>query len=160
MIKGSRTAVTANANGEFSIEAHNKDVLLVSYVGFQDKQVSVGANTNLNISVARNDKSMDDVVVIGYGTQKRHDVTAAVATMDTRSIQERPITRIDQAMIGQMPGVQVRQQSGMPGTGFTILVRGAGSISAGTEPLYVIDGFPLDISTQNANGGFSATAAA
>jgi len=157
MIKGSRTAVTSDANGEFSILAHNKDILVVSYVGFQDKEVSVGAGTNLNINVVKNDKSMDDVVVIGYGTQKRHDVTAAVATMDTKSIQERPITRIDQAMIGQMAGVQVRQQSGMPGTGFTILVRGTGSISAGTEPLYVIDGFPLDISSQNVNGGFSVT---
>jgi len=157
MIKGTRTAVTADANGEFTIQAHNKDVLVVSYVGFQDKEISVGAATNLNINVAKNDKSMDDVVVIGYGTQKRHDVTAAVATMDTKSIQERPITRVDQAMIGQMAGVQVRQQSGMPGSGFTILVRGTGSISAGTEPLYVIDGFPLDVNSQNVNGGFSVT---
>jgi len=157
MVKGSRSATTADANGEFSIVAHDKDVLVISYVGFQDKEVSVGAGATLNISVTKNDKSMDDVVVIGYGTQRRHDVTSAVATMDTKTIQERPITRIDQAMIGQMPGVQVRQQTGMPGSGFTILVRGAGSISAGTEPLYVIDGFPLDINGQNVNGGFSVT---
>jgi TonB-linked SusC/RagA family outer membrane protein len=156
MVKGSRNAVTADANGEFTIDVHKGDVLVISYVGFQDKEVSTGgANASVNIRMVKGDKSMDDVVVIGYGTQKRHDVTAAVATMDTKSLQEKPITRIDQAMIGQMPGVTVRQQTGLPGAGFTLLVRGTGSISAGTEPLYVIDGFPLDISTQNTAGGFS-----
>jgi len=156
MIKGRRVATTTDANGEFTIAARKGSIIVISYIGFQDKEVNVGpANAPVNIGLVKGDKSMDDVVVIGYGTQKRHDVTAAVATMDTKSIQERPITRIDQAMIGQMPGVQVRQQTGMPGSGFTLLVRGTGSISAGTEPLYVIDGFPLDINSQNTAGGFS-----
>ena len=154
MVKGSRTAVTAGADGSFTITAKEKDVLVISYVGFQDKEVSVSGNT-LNVAMVKGDRSMDDVVVIGYGTQKRQNVTAAVATMDAKSIQEKPITRIDQAMIGQMPGVQVRQQTGMPGSGFTILVRGTGSISAGTEPLYVVDGFPLDVNSQNTAGGYS-----
>src|SRR6185437_1494408 len=154
-IKGSRTAVTAGADGTFSIAAARNATLVISYVGFQDKEVKV-AGINLGvISMVKGDKSMEDVVVIGYGTQKRQNVTAAVSTMDTKSIQERPITRIDQAMIGQMPGVQVRQQTGMPGSGFSILVRGTGSISAGTEPLYVIDGFPLDVNSINTAGGFS-----
>jgi TonB-linked SusC/RagA family outer membrane protein len=156
MVKGSRNAVTADANGEYTITVQKGATLVVSYVGFQDKEVNVGpANATVNIGMIKSDKSMDDVVVIGYGTQKRHDVTAAVSTMDTKSIQERPITRIDQAMIGQMAGVQVRQQTGMPGSGFTLLVRGTGSISAGTEPLYVVDGFPLDVNSQNTAGSFS-----
>ncbi|GGB21437.1 SusC/RagA family TonB-linked outer membrane protein [Puia dinghuensis] len=155
IVKGSRTAVTADANGEFSIMVHKKDVLIVSYVGFQDKEVNVGTTMTFNIGMVKGDKSMDDVVVIGYGSQKRRDVSAAVATMDTKSLQEKPITRIDQAMVGQMPGVVVRQQTGMPGSGFTLLVRGTGSISAGTEPLYVVDGFPLDVNSLNTAGGFS-----
>lgn len=154
MVKGSRSAVTSDAGGVFSIRVRERAVLVISYIGFQDKEVTASGN-NLTIGLTKGDKSLDDVVVIGYGTQKRQNVTAAVATMDTKSIQEKPITRIDQAMIGQMPGVQVRQQTGMPGQGFTLLVRGTGSISAGTEPLYVIDGFPLDVSTQNSAGGFS-----
>ena len=154
MVKGSRTAVTAGADGSFTITAKEKDVLVISYVGFQDKEVSVSGNT-LSVAMVKGDRSMDDVVVIGYGTQKRQNVTAAVASMDAKSIQEKPITRIDQAMIGQMPGVVVRQQTGLPGQGFTLLVRGTGSISAGTEPLYVIDGFPLDVNSQNTAGGFS-----
>ena len=155
IVKGSRTAVTAGADGSFKIEAPLKSVLVISYVGFADKEVTVAGKNLGDISLAKGDKSMEDVVVIGYGTQKRANVTAAVSTMDTKSIQERPITRIDQAMIGQMPGVQVRQQTGMPGAGFSILVRGTGSISAGTEPLYVIDGFPLDVNSVNTAGGFS-----
>ena len=153
-IKGSRTAVTAGADGTFAIMAREKDVLVISYVGYQDKEVPASGN-NFTIAMVKGDKSMDDVVVIGYGTQKRGNVTAAVATMDTKSIQEKPITRIDQAMIGQMPGVQIRQQTGMPGAGFSILVRGTGSITAGAEPLYVIDGFPLDVNGQNTAGGFT-----
>ncbi|HXB94699.1 MAG TPA: TonB-dependent receptor, partial [Puia sp.] len=155
MIKGTRTAVTTGADGGFSISAARKDALVISYIGFQDKEVPVsGANLGA-IPMVKGDKSLEDVVVIGYGTQKRQNVTAAVATMDTKTIGERPITRIDQAMIGQMPGVTVRQQTGMPGSGFTILVRGTGSISAGTEPLYVVDGFPLDVNSLNTAGGFS-----
>jgi TonB-linked SusC/RagA family outer membrane protein len=154
MVKGSRSAVTAGANGAFTIGAHERDVLLISFVGFQEKEVAV-TGTPLTIAMSASNKSMDDVVVIGYGTQRRQNVTAAMATMDTKTIEEKPITRIDQAMIGQMPGVQVRQQTGMPGSGFSLVVRGTGSISAGTEPLYVIDGFPLDVNSQNTAGGFS-----
>ncbi|HVS95363.1 MAG TPA: SusC/RagA family TonB-linked outer membrane protein, partial [Puia sp.] len=154
-IKGSRTAVTAGADGQFSIRAAKRSVLVISYIGFQDKDVPVTTANLGSISMAKTDKSMEDVVVIGYGTQKRQNVTAAVATMDTKTLSEKPITRIDQAMIGQMPGVTIRQQTGMPGSGFSVLVRGNGSISAGSEPLYVIDGFPLDITSQNTAGGFS-----
>ena len=155
MVKGTRTAVTAGADGGFSIIASKQATLVVSYVGFQDKEVKVTGADLGPISMVKGDKSMEDVVVIGYGTQKRQNVTAAVATMDTKSIGERPITRIDQAMIGQMPGVVIRQQTSMPGSGFSILVRGTGSITAGTEPLYVVDGFPLDITNLNTAGGFS-----
>jgi TonB-linked SusC/RagA family outer membrane protein len=155
MVKGARTATTTDANGAFSLKARiGKDVLEISYIGFANKEMAVNGK-NLIVGMTTSSKSMEDVVVIGYGTQKRRDVTAAVASFDTKGIEEKPITRIDQAMIGQMPGVQVRQQTGMPGSGFTLLIRGTGSISAGTEPLYVIDGFPLDISTQNTAGGFS-----
>jgi TonB-linked SusC/RagA family outer membrane protein len=155
VVKGTRNAVTAGADGSFVIAAAIKETIVISYVGFQDKEVAVTSKDLGSISLVKGDKSMEDVVVIGYGTQKRQNVTAAVATMDTKSIGERPVTRIDQAMIGQMPGVTIRQQTGMPGAGFSILVRGTGSISAGTEPLYVIDGFPLDVNSLNTAGGFS-----
>ncbi|HEY6900220.1 MAG TPA: TonB-dependent receptor [Puia sp.] len=155
MVKGSRSAVTAGAGGTFAITVRERDVLVISYVGFGDQEVAVSQGKHLTISLSASNKSMEDVVVIGYGTQKRRNVTGAVATFDTKGIEEKPITRIDQAMIGQMPGVQVRQQTGMPGSGFSLVVRGTGSISAGTEPLYVVDGFPLDVNSQNTAGGFT-----
>jgi TonB-linked SusC/RagA family outer membrane protein len=155
MVKGAKSATTTDADGAFKVRARpGTDVLEVSYIGFANKQVPISGN-HLVVSMTASDKSLEDVVVIGYGSQKRRDVTAAVATFDTKRIEEKPITRIDQAMIGQMPGVQVRQQTGMPGSGFTLLIRGTGSVSAGTEPLYVVDGFPLDVSSQNTAGGFS-----
>jgi TonB-linked SusC/RagA family outer membrane protein len=155
MVKGAKAATTTDANGVFTLKARiGKDVLAVSYIGFTNKEISVSGR-QLVIAMTVSDKSMTDVVVIGYGTQKRRDVTAAVSTFDTKGIEEKPISRIDQAMIGEMPGVQVRQQTGMPGQGFSILIRGTGSISAGTEPLYVLDGFPLDVTNQNTAGGFS-----
>jgi len=155
MVKGSKTAVSAGQDGAFTISARiGKDVLIVSAVGYVNREMAVKSN-HLTIMLTSQNKTMEDVVVIGYGSQRRPDVTAAIASMNTKGIEERPVTRIDQAMIGQMPGVQVRQQTSAPGAGFSIVVRGAGSISAGTEPLYVLDGFPLDVVSQNTAGGFS-----
>ncbi|MDP4151077.1 MAG: TonB-dependent receptor [Bacteroidota bacterium] len=156
-VKDATVATTSKGNGSFeiAIPAGAKGVLIITYIGFERQEVPVDPKKPLLVTLTSSKKSLEDVVVIGYGTQRRKDVTSAVATFDTKSIQEKPITRIDQAMIGQMPGVQVRQQTGMPGSGFTIVIRGTGSITAGTEPLYVIDGFPLDVSNQNTAGGFS-----
>jgi len=155
MVKGARVAVSAGPDGRFSLTVRmGNDVLVVSAVGYASKEAAAGSN-HLVVVLSPQNKSMEDVVVIGYGSQKRRNVTGAIATFDTKGIEEKPITRIDQAMIGQMPGVQVRQQTGAPGAGFSILVRGAGSISAGTEPLYVVDGFPLDVASQNTAGGYS-----
>src|SRR5690606_984070 len=96
-----------------------------------------------------------EVVVIGYGTQRKADLTGSVATMKTDQLTERPIARIDQALVGQMAGVRVQQTSGIPGKGFRVQIRGTGSINANNEPLYVIDGFPLELSPQNATGDFA-----
>jgi TonB-linked SusC/RagA family outer membrane protein len=96
--------------------------------------------------------SMDQVIVVGYGTQKRKDITGAVASVSSKSIKELMVTRVDQALIGKVAGVQVKPSTGSPGEGPQIRVRGIGSISAGASPLYVIDGFPVDnIQTLNPN---------
>ncbi|HWK04323.1 MAG TPA: TonB-dependent receptor [Puia sp.] len=155
MIKGSGTATSTDANGDFLIRVHlGKDVLVVSYVGYQNKEVLVDRK-NLLISLSSSNKSMDDVVVIGYGTQKRGNISGAVALLKNDHFDERPITRIDQALVGQLAGVTVKQNTGVPGKAFSIQVRGSGSISAGNEPLYVIDGMPLTNNSSNtANGTF------
>ena len=95
--------------------------------------------------------------MIGYGTQKKKNVTGAVSSFDARKLEERPIQRIDQALVGQLAGVTVKQTTGMPGKAFSVQVRGSGSISGGNEPLYVIDGFPLTPNSSNTSNGSYST---
>lgn len=155
-IKGKNKGISTNDKGEFSLAAAAGETLSFSSVGFKDTAVQlVAAAGYLRIVLQADAGSLGNVVVVGYGTQKKKDITGAVASFDAKNLEEKPIARIDQAMIGQMAGVQVRQQTGMPGAGLSILVRGSGSVTAGTEPLYVIDGFPLEVSSQNSSGGFT-----
>ncbi|MFT4093850.1 MAG: TonB-dependent receptor [Niabella sp.] len=156
-VKGTQTFTQSGKDGNFQINVPAAtSVLLITNVGYEDQQVTAGTQTKLAISLRPNSNSMNEVVVIGYGTARRKDVTGAVTSMSGKGIEEKPITRVDQAMIGQMAGVQVVQQTGMPGQGLSIVVRGTGSISSGTEPLYVVDGFPLDVVAKNSAGGFTS----
>ncbi|MBO9618581.1 MAG: TonB-dependent receptor [Niabella sp.] len=156
-VKGLATTTISDKEGNFKVNVPSQNaVLLVTNVGYDDQQVAVGQQTRLTVSMKASTNSMNEIVVIGYGTAKRKDVTGAVSSMSGKGIEEKPITRIDQAMIGQMAGVQVQQQTGMPGQGLSIVVRGTGSISSGTEPLYVVDGFPLDPVAKSSSGGFSS----
>lgn len=156
-VKGFGTGVMTDADGRYRIIVNKPNAVLVfSYVGFQTKELPVNNRMIVNTSLELAAKALSDVVVIGYGTQTKKDVTGAVSSFDARKLEERPIERIDQALVGQLPGVTVKQTTGIPGKGFSIQVRGSGSISAGNEPLYVIDGFPLsNNSTNTANGSFS-----
>ncbi|BAV09277.1 TonB-linked outer membrane protein, SusC/RagA family [Filimonas lacunae] len=151
---GSSVGVTKE-DGSFRVSVAADATLVFSYVGYNNLEQPVEGKTNLTVTLQTAVKALNDVIVVGYGSQKKKDLTGAVATFDTKTLEEKPIARIDQAMIGQMAGVQVKQQTGMPGAGLSIQVRGAGSVSAGNEPLYVIDGFPLDVASQNSAGGFT-----
>ena len=156
ILKGTTTGTVTDLEGNFSISVPERPGTLVfSFVGFTPKEVSFTEATTFNVTLGEDTKALEEVVVVGYGTQKRADVTGAIATMDAEKLTERPLQRVDQALVGQMAGVRVQQTSGVPGQGFRVQVRGSGSITAGSEPLYVIDGFPLDVSAQNSGGGFS-----
>lgn len=155
-IKNTEAGVTTGADGNFSINLPDaKSQLVISHVGYISQEIQPGGRLFFAISLIPEQSNLNEVVVVGYGVQKRSEVSGAVASLPAKNTEEKPIQRIEQALIGQMPGVQVRQQTGMAGSGLSILVRGSGSITAGNEPLYVIDGFPLDVSGQNADGGFS-----
>ncbi|UOQ96794.1 TonB-dependent receptor [Hymenobacter sp. 5317J-9] len=157
VVKGTTLGTTSNPDGSFSLSVPEKPGTLVfSFIGFQTQERAYSGPGDFNVKLADDTKSLDEVVVVGYGTQKRADVTGAIATMDARKLEERPIARVDQALVGQLAGVQVKQTSGVPGRPFSIQVRGAGSISAGNEPLYVIDGFPLENVGASANGRFGS----
>ncbi|MBN2213454.1 MAG: TonB-dependent receptor [Bacteroidales bacterium] len=153
--KGTLVGAVTDLNGRYSIEVSGEDVVLVfSYVGYVPEEVAVNGQTTIDISMVEDIASLEEVVVIGYGTQKRGDITGAVAQINTEDLNERPVNRIDQALVGQMAGVRIKQTSGVAGKGLSIQIRGTGSISANNEPLYVIDGFPLEVSSQDASGNF------
>ena len=155
-VKGTGKGTSTAPDGSFSITVPEKNAVLVfSYVGY--KRTEARAGNQLQIKLEAGESALNEVVVVGYGTQKKGDILGAVATLDATNLIEKPLGRVEQALIGQMPGVQVRQQTGMPGQGLSILVRGSGSITAGSEPLYVIDGFPLDVVSNNGSGGFSGS---
>ena len=149
LVEGTTIGTISDINGLFTLEVpKDATTLVVSYTGYQPQNVSIEGVTNVIISL-NSGAVLDEVVVVGYGTQKRGDITGSVAVMSTEQLAERPLTRVDQALVGQMAGVRVLQTSGVPGQALKIQVRGTGSITGNTEPLYVVDGFPLEVATQN-----------
>jgi TonB-dependent SusC/RagA subfamily outer membrane receptor len=156
-VKGTAIATATTSDGSFVLNIPSGNaVLVVTSIGIVEMEVGVNNRAEIAISTTSNTTSLQDVVVIGYGTQKRKNVTGAVSSFNASNLQERPILRVDQALVGQLAGVRVKQTTGTPGKGFSIQVRGSGSISGGNEPLYVIDGFPLTVNSTNvSNGSFS-----
>ncbi|MBS1660372.1 MAG: TonB-dependent receptor [Bacteroidetes bacterium] len=144
MIKGSSIGVTTDSRGNYSINAPSNAVLIFSYVGYTSREVGVGGKLTIDVSLEESNSSLNQVVVVGYGTLKRKDLTGSVGSVSEKDISDLSITRVDQALSGKVAGVQVKTVSGQPGAAPQIRVRGIGSISAGIDPLYVVDGFPTD----------------
>ncbi len=151
--KGTTNGTTSDFDGNYSIEVADSDVVLVfSYIGFGTKELNVGTQSTLNVSLKPSAAQLDDVVVIGYGTQKAKNITSAVASIRAEAIKDQPVISFDQAIAGKLAGVQITESSGAPGQGARIRVRGTSSISAGNDPLYVVDGVPINNDQQNAGG--------
>ena len=147
LVKGSAIGTSSNDKGYF--ELHNVPpgaTLVVSFVGFADAIINVANRTTIDIKLSDRSESsgLDEVVVVGYGTTRKKDLTGPVSRISTKDIQDRPIVSIDQAMAAQMPGVQVQALTGTPGAPLQVRVRGAASVSASNDPLYVVDGIPVD----------------
>ncbi|RRB00858.1 SusC/RagA family TonB-linked outer membrane protein [Larkinella rosea] len=142
-IKGTTRGTTTDATGGFQVTAAANETLVFSYVGFVTQEATVGTRTSLNIKLVTDTRSLEEVVVVGYGTVKKSDLTGSVSTIKADAIKEMPVISVDQAIQSRAPGVQVTQSSAAPGGGISIRVRGANSINSGSEPLYVIDGFPM-----------------
>ena len=155
LVKGTKKAVSTDFDGKYSVSVSTGGTLVFSYIGFKTKEQKVGNSNTYTISLDTENESLNEVVVVGYGTQKKKVTTGSMSSIKTESFTERPISRLDQGMVGQIAGVRVKQTTGMPGQPFSVEIRGAGSISAGNEPLYVIDGFPIHTEGGNSAGGFS-----
>ena len=136
---GGTNGVVTDYDGNFTLSnVKTGATLTVTYVGYQTKTVTVGSQNTYNIVLEANDKTLDEVVVVGYGTMKRRDLTGAVASVSGETLAKNPVANIAQALQGQLPGVSVISQDGRPGATMSIRVRGGGSITQSNDPLYVL----------------------
>ncbi|WP_338868735.1 TonB-dependent receptor [Spirosoma sp. SC4-14] len=150
VVKGTQRGTVTDSEGRYKIDVPNSDATLVfSFVGYLPQEVRVGAQATIDISLKADSKVLDEIVVIGYGTTKKSDLTGAVASVKEAQLQERPAPSLNQALSGRMPGVQVNTNSGRPGGRTTIRIRGFSSINSSNNPLYVVDGVMLPQSTGN-----------
>tara|TARA_B110000914_G_scaffold64169_1_gene56003 strand:- start:1465 stop:4977 length:3513 start_codon:yes stop_codon:yes gene_type:complete len=141
---GTENGTTTDFDGNFILTLENNEASLeVSYLGFLSLVVNVSDTDNIVISLSESNSSLDEIIVTGYGRQVKRDITGSVASISAESIENFPLASFENAIQGQLAGVQVTESSGEPGAGSNIRVRGVGSITAGNEPLYVVDGFPI-----------------
>lgn len=140
-IKGTTKATVTNENGGYTITVNDNDILSFSFIGYNTQEIKVDSKTVVNIIMAPVSQALNDVVVVGYGTQKKVNLTGSVSTVSSDQLENRPVTGVANALEGTMPGVTVQQITGRPGGDQgAITIRGTGTLNAGSSPLVVIDG--------------------
>ena len=138
---GNKTVGTiTNLDGKFTLNVSKNAVLVITYVGFVEKKVKVGDKSQLLIKLEEDSKALDEVIVVGYGSVKKSNLTTSVSKISSDAIEGRPITSLSDALSGQLAGVQTQTSSGIPGEEMQVLVRGASSINGSSSPLIVVDG--------------------
>jgi TonB-dependent SusC/RagA subfamily outer membrane receptor len=143
LVKGTNTGVSTTADGTYAIQVPNEGQILVfSYTGMLSQEVTVGKNTTINIFLEEQTNALNDVVVVGYGSQKKSNVTGSIATVNNKELVQTPVGDLSNALAGRTPGVITKQPSGEPGAdGTQIYIRGNSTFGGGSmEPLFVIDG--------------------
>lgn len=143
VIKGTGTGVTTAETGRFSINANEGDVLVFSIVGYETKEITVSSQETLDVILLPVENNLSEIVVVGYGTQKRSDLTGAVSSIKSDDLPKVATPSVEQMLAGKAAGMQVRTNDAQPGGAVQVLIRGAASTGAGNDPLYIIDGFPL-----------------
>jgi TonB-dependent starch-binding outer membrane protein SusC len=142
LVKGSGTGVQTDVDGKFSIEAAPGDTLVISFVGMQTQEITVGDQADYTVTLTDDSKELDEVVVVGYGQRKRADVTGAIVSVSAKELASRPVNNVLEAMQGKAAGVDITSNQ-RPGTMGSINIRGVRSLTASNSPLYVVDGIPL-----------------
>lgn len=143
LLKGTSIGTATDANGKYAVNAPADGVLIFSFIGMTNQEVNINNQTTINVTLAADISLLSEVVVVGYGTQKKTDVTGSIASVSSKELKSTPITSLGQGLQGRAAGVQIMQTSNAPGGGISMRIRGGNSIQGGNEPLYVIDGFPL-----------------
>jgi TonB-linked SusC/RagA family outer membrane protein len=153
LIKGTTNGTTTDADGKFTLRVDdNAAILVISSIGYASQEISVGTQSVINFVLTPELETLAEIVVIGYGTQQRKDVTGAISSVNSTLIEKVPVTRVDQALQGRAAGVQVINNDASPGGNMSVLIRGVGSLAAGgNDPLYVIDGYPTSGGINNLN---------
>lgn len=142
--KGTANGTTTDFDGNFSIDVGNDAVLEVSYLGYRPREVAVDGRTRITVQLSPDVAQLEDVVVVGYGNQKKTDVTGSIASVSSEDFNKGIVTNPGQLLQGKVAGVNVSVVSGEPGASQDVIIRGVGSLRSGTTPLYVVDGFALD----------------
>ena len=140
IIKGEDTGTTSDMDGRFTLEAPEGAILVTSYIGYHTQEVKVRKRSLLRVVLKEDNQLLDEVVVVGYGTVKKSDLTGAVSGVSNRQYKNQPVQRVENILQGRTPGVEVTATSGMPGASMKVRVRGTTSINKSSDPLYVIDG--------------------
>ncbi|WP_128546354.1 SusC/RagA family TonB-linked outer membrane protein [Larkinella soli] len=144
VIRGTTTGISTDVNGNYSLRAPDPNTTLVfSSIGFVTQEIPLNGRTTLNVTLATDVQALSEVVVVGYGTQRRQELTTAVTSVGSKAIERQPVAGFDQALQGQAAGIQVTAPSGAPGAGINIRIRGNNSISLTNSPLYVVDGVQI-----------------
>jgi TonB-dependent starch-binding outer membrane protein SusC len=141
-VKGTNNGTTTDGAGQFNLVASPNDKLVFSFIGYKTQEVTVGNQTNLSVSLEEDVQALSELVVIGYGSVKKTDITTSIASVSQKDLKTLPVAGIDQAIQGRLSGVTVSTNGGQPGGGVSVRVRGITSVN-GNEPLYVIDGVPF-----------------
>jgi TonB-linked SusC/RagA family outer membrane protein len=157
MIKGTKTVTVTDENGHFSIMASEGETLVFSFIGFKTMEVPLMVNTNLSVILSAETRELDELIVIGYGYEKKSDLTAAVSSVKSKDLMRTSITSVDQGLQGRAAGVVVVNTSGQPGGATSIRIRGTSSVMGTNEPLYVIDGVPV-VNSGTSSGAFASPA--
>ncbi len=143
-LQNATTATVTTADGTYSITVPDeKTVLVFSFIGFESQSVFAGNRTEINIVLKEQNSRLNEVMVIGYGTQTKAKITGSVSKLSSKGLEDMPLTSFDQALVGQLPGVRAALSTGEPGKNAEINIRGIGTLTAGSQPLVVVDGFPL-----------------
>ncbi|MBN2773991.1 MAG: TonB-dependent receptor plug domain-containing protein, partial [Prolixibacteraceae bacterium] len=147
MVVGTSQGTITDVDGNYSVEVPSDGQLQFNFIGFESQLISVDGRTVINVQMQEDVLALDEVVVVGYGQMKRSDLTGSVVSVSSESIEETVSTSVDQVLQGRAAGVQVMQNSGTPGGGSSIRIRGISSLTSSTEPIFVIDGVIVDGST-------------
>jgi TonB-linked SusC/RagA family outer membrane protein len=144
LVKGTAEGTITDMEGRFQLDVFPDATLTVSYIGYVSQDIAIRNRANVDITLSEDTKLLEEVVVIGYGTLPKRSVTTAISTVNADNIKEMPVGTLGEALYGQMPGLYLVQSDGQPGSAPSMRIRGTGSLTASSEPLFVIDGYPIN----------------